>query len=104
MAGATLEGSQLGSAILMGADLRGADLSNTNIQGAVLSGADFSGANLQNADLRGVVGLTAAQICAAANARQAQLDDTLAAEVSARGGGNRQGPVTPIHSPQLASV
>ena len=89
MAGARLEGSQLGSAILMGADLRGADLSNTNIQGAVLSGADFSGANLQNADLRGVVGLTAAQICAAASARQAQLDDTLAAEVSARCGGNR---------------
>jgi len=89
MAGARLEGSQLGSAILMGADLRRADLSNSNIQGAVLSGADFTGANLQNADLRGVVGLSAAQICAAANARQTQLDDTLAADVTARCSANR---------------
>lgn len=83
MAGARLEGSQLGNAILMGADLRHTDLSNSSIQGAVLSGADFTGANLQNADLRGVVGLSAAQVCAAANARQAQLDDALATEVGA---------------------
>jgi uncharacterized protein YjbI with pentapeptide repeats len=89
MAGARLEESQLGSAILMGADLRRADLSSTNFQGAVLSDADFSGANLQNADLRGVVGLGAAQICAAANLRQAQLDDALATEVGARCGANR---------------
>jgi len=89
MAGARLQESQLGSAILMGADLRRTDLSNSNFQGAVLSGADFSGANLQNADLRGVVGLSAAQICAAANARQAQLDDALAADVGARCPANR---------------
>jgi uncharacterized protein YjbI with pentapeptide repeats len=89
MAGARLEGSQLGSAILMGADLRHADLSSSNFQGAVLSGADLSGANLQNADLRGVVGLGAAQLCAAANARQAELDDALAAAVSAQCGANR---------------
>jgi uncharacterized protein YjbI with pentapeptide repeats len=84
MAGARLEETQLGSAILMGADLRHADLSNSNIQSAVLSGADLNGANLQNADLRGVVGLTAGQICAAANARQAQFDDALATEVGGR--------------------
>ena len=89
MAGARLEESQLGSAILMGADLRRADLSNTNFQGALLSGADFSGANLQNADLRSGVGLIAAQICAAMNARQAQLDDALATEVGAQCGANR---------------
>ena len=89
MAGARLQGSQLGSAILMGADLRRADLSSSNFQGAVLSGADLSGANMQNADLRGVVGLGAAQLCAAANARQAELDDALAAEVSAQCGANR---------------
>lgn len=89
MAGARLEESQLGSAILMGADLRRTDLSNSSFQGAVLSGADLSGANLQNADLRGVVGLSAAQICAAANARQAQLDDGLATEVGARCAANR---------------
>jgi uncharacterized protein YjbI with pentapeptide repeats len=64
-------------------------LSNSNIQGAVLSGADLSGANLQNADLRGVVGLSAGQVCAAANARQAQLDDALATEVGARCSANR---------------
>jgi uncharacterized protein YjbI with pentapeptide repeats len=89
MAGARLEESQLGSAILMGADLQRADLSNTNFQGALLSGADLSGANLQNADLRGGVGLSAAQICAAANARQAQLDDALATQVGALCGANR---------------
>jgi uncharacterized protein YjbI with pentapeptide repeats len=89
MAGARLEGSQLGGAILMGADLRHSDLSNTNFQGAVLSGADLSGANLQNADLRGVVGLSAAQLCAAANPRQAQLDDALATEVTAQCGATR---------------
>ena len=89
MAGARLEEAQLGSAILMGADLRHADLSNSNIQGAVLSSADLSGANLQNADLRGVVGLSVGQICAAANARQAQLDDALATEVGARCSANR---------------
>src|SRR6266568_7722631 len=89
MAGARLEESQLGGAILMDADLRHADLNNSNFQGAVLSGTDFSGANLQNADLRGVVGLSASQICAAANARQAQLDDALAADVSAKCGAIR---------------
>jgi uncharacterized protein YjbI with pentapeptide repeats len=89
MGGARLEGSQLGSAILMGADLRHADLSNSNIQSAVLSGADLGGANLQNADLRGVVGLSAAQLCAATNARQAQLDDALATQVAAQCGAIR---------------
>ena len=89
MAGARLEGSQLGSAILMGADLRHADLSDSNIQGAVLSGADLSGANLQNADLRGVVGLSGGQLCAAASARQAQLDEALASAVGAQCGAIR---------------
>jgi len=89
MAGAKLEESQLNAAILMGADLRHTDLSNANLQGAVLSGADLAGANLQNADLRGVVGLSATQICAAANAHQAQLDDSLATDLSARCSANR---------------
>ena len=84
MAGARLADTQLGNAILMGADLRRTDLTNGNLQGAVLSGAVFEGANLQNADLRGVVGLGAAQICAAATLRQAQLDDALATEVNAQ--------------------
>ena len=84
MAGARLAETQLGNAILMGADLRRADLSNSNLQGAVMSDADFEGANLENANLRGVVGLGAGRICAAANLRQAQLDDALATEVGAQ--------------------
>jgi uncharacterized protein YjbI with pentapeptide repeats len=90
MAGAKLEETHLNNAILMGADLRHADLSNGNLQGAVLNGADLSGANLQGADLRGVSGLSAGQVCTAANARQAQLDDALATEVTARCSANRQ--------------
>jgi len=89
MAGARLQQSRFNAAILMGADLRRTDLSNSSFQGAVLSGADFSGANLQNADLRGGVGLSAAQICAAANAREAQMDDALAGAVGAQCEGNR---------------
>lgn len=89
MAGARLEQSQLPTAILMGADLRHADLSSSNLEGAVLSDADLAGANLQNADLRGVVGLKAAQICAAGNISLAQFDDALAAEVSSRCPANR---------------
>jgi uncharacterized protein YjbI with pentapeptide repeats len=84
MAGARFEGSQFVGAILMGADLRHADVSNGNFQGAVMSEADLSGANLQNADLRGVVGLTPAQLCAATNLRQAQLDDALATQIAAQ--------------------
>jgi uncharacterized protein YjbI with pentapeptide repeats len=84
MSGAGLAQAQLPSAILMGADLRHADLGNSNLQSAVLTEADLSGANLQGADLRGVVGLKAGQICAAANASLVQLDDALAAEVNSR--------------------
>ena len=73
----------------MAADLRHADVRGSNFQGAVLSDADLSGTNLQNADLRGVVGLTAAQLCAATNARQAQLDDALATAVAAQCAGSR---------------
>ena len=88
MAGVRMEGSQFVGAILMAADLRHADVSGSNFQGAVLSDADLSGANLQSADLRGVVGLTVAQLCAATNARQAQLDDALATELGAQCTGN----------------
>ena len=89
LGGVRLDRSRLGGAILMGADLRRADLSNSDVHGAVLSGANLDGANLQNTDLRGGVGLSAAQICSAANARQAQLDDALAAAVSAQCAGGR---------------
>jgi uncharacterized protein YjbI with pentapeptide repeats len=88
MAGARLQQGRFDGAILMGADLRRTDLSSSSFQGAVLSGADFSGASLQNADLRGGVGLVAAQICAAANAREAQMDEALAGEVGTRCAGS----------------
>jgi uncharacterized protein YjbI with pentapeptide repeats len=87
LAGAKLPQGKFNGAILMGADLRRTDLSNSSFQGAVLSGADFTGASLQSADLRGGVGLIASQICAAANVREAQMDDALAGEVGARCGG-----------------
>jgi uncharacterized protein YjbI with pentapeptide repeats len=89
LAGAKLPQGKFNGAILMGADLRRTDLSNSSFQGAVLSGADFTGASLQSADLRGGVGLIASQICAAANLREAQMDDALAGEVGARCGGVR---------------
>jgi uncharacterized protein YjbI with pentapeptide repeats len=72
MAGAKLENAELDSAFLTQADLRGADL-----RGAKLAGAALNGANLQGADLRGALGLSAMQVCSAANIGQIQLDETL---------------------------
>jgi uncharacterized protein YjbI with pentapeptide repeats len=76
MAGAQLEGAQLDEAFLTQADLRGADLRN-----AKLAAATLNGANLQGADLRGALGLSAMQICSAANTGQAQLDEALRRDV-----------------------
>jgi uncharacterized protein YjbI with pentapeptide repeats len=78
---AQLKQADLSLAILTDADLRKSDLSGSDLQGAILRGADISGANLQGADLRGAVGLTANQICSAANRAQAQLDDNLRRDV-----------------------
>ena len=78
---AQLKQADLSLAILTDADLRKSDLSGSDLQGAILRGADMSGANLQGADLRGAVGLTANQICSAANRAQAQLDDNLRRDV-----------------------
>ena len=78
---AQLKQADLSLAILTDADLRKSDLSGSDLQGAILRGADMSGANIQGADLRGAVGLTANQICSAANRAQAQLDDNLRRDV-----------------------
>jgi uncharacterized protein YjbI with pentapeptide repeats len=78
---AQLKQADLSLAILTDADLRKSDLSGSDLQGAILRGADMSGSNLQGADLRGAVGLTANQICSAANRAQAQLDDNLRRDV-----------------------
>jgi len=78
---AQLKQADLSLAILTEADLRKSDLSGSDLQGAILRGADIRGANLQGADLRGAVGLTANQICSAANRAQVQLDDNLHRDV-----------------------
>jgi uncharacterized protein YjbI with pentapeptide repeats len=77
LSSAHLRNADLSQAILTDADLRKSDLSGVLLQGAVLRGADLGGASLQGADLRGAVGLTAKQVCSAANLREAQMDENL---------------------------
>ena len=76
MAGAKLENTELDEALLTQADLRGADLRNAKVAGAA-----FNGANLQGADLRGALGLSAMQVCSAAERDQVQLDEALQHDV-----------------------
>ena len=72
LANARLKNADLSQAILTDADLRKSDLSGALLESAVLRGTNLSGANLQGADLRGAEGLTAAQVCSAANLRGTQ--------------------------------
>jgi uncharacterized protein YjbI with pentapeptide repeats len=81
LSGARLQGAKLENALLVEADLRGADLHAADLQRSVLRGADLSGANLEDADLRGAHGLSAGQICSAADRRNVQLDEELKHEV-----------------------
>jgi uncharacterized protein YjbI with pentapeptide repeats len=81
MGRARLQQADFTQAILTESDLRSADLSKASFQGAVVRDADFSGSNLQNADLRGSLGLTARQVCSAANIGEIQLDEPLKSEV-----------------------
>jgi len=81
--------AELPQAILTDADLRRADLSDANLQGAVMQGVDLNGANLQGANLHGAVGITATQICSAANFSQAQIDDSLRSSIDAMCGNYR---------------
>jgi uncharacterized protein YjbI with pentapeptide repeats len=81
--GARLNNADLSKAILTDATLRKSDLSGAILQGAVLRGTDLAGANLQDADLRGAEGLTATQVCSAANLRRTQMDDNLQQQVAA---------------------
>ncbi len=82
LSGARLNNADLSQAILTDASLRKSDLSGALLDGAVLRGTDLGGANLQGANLRGAEGLTAAQVCAAANPREAQMDENLRQEVA----------------------
>jgi uncharacterized protein YjbI with pentapeptide repeats len=82
LSGARLKNADLSKTILTDSSLRKSDLSGALLQGAVLRGTDLSGANLQGADLRGAEGLTATQICSAANLHEAQMDENLKQEVA----------------------
>jgi uncharacterized protein YjbI with pentapeptide repeats len=79
--GAQLKNADFSSGILTDAILRNSDLSGAVLNGAILRGTDLTGANLQDADLRGAEGLTANQVCEAANLRGAQLDDNLTMQI-----------------------
>jgi uncharacterized protein YjbI with pentapeptide repeats len=83
MGNARLNQADFSLAILTDADMRKSDLSGADFRGAILRGADFTGANLQDANLLGAVGVTAAQICSAANLTGIQLDDAQQAEAQA---------------------
>ena len=82
LSGARLKNADLSRVILTDANLRKSDLSGAILQGAVLRGTDLGGANLQGADLRGAEGMTAAQICSAANLRETQMDASLQQDVT----------------------
>ena len=86
---ARLNQADFSLAILTDADLRKSDLSGADLRGAILRGADLTGANLQDANLRGAVGVTASQICSAANLARIQLDDNLQSEVNGLCGSRR---------------
>jgi uncharacterized protein YjbI with pentapeptide repeats len=89
LSNARLKNADFSKAILTDADMRKSDLSGALLQGAVLRGADLSGANLQGADLRGAEGLTATQVCSAANLRGTQMDENLQQEVASLCGNMR---------------
>jgi uncharacterized protein YjbI with pentapeptide repeats len=89
LANAHLNRADLSLAILTDADLKHSDLSGSDFRGAILRGADLTGANLQDANLTGAVGVSASQICSAANSGKAQMDDNLQMEVQALCGNSR---------------
>lgn len=89
LSNARLKNADLSKAILTDADMRKSDLSGALLQGAVLRGTDLGGANLQGADLRGAEGLTAKQVCTAANLRGTQMDENLLQDVASLCGNMR---------------
>ena len=82
LAGAQLNGADLFNALLIEANLRGAFLVGADLAGAALMGADLAGtvlieANLNGTDLSEAKNLTAGQVEAAENWREAHLPDNL---------------------------
>ena len=84
--GADLGGAQLGSAILIDADLQGANLGGAQLTGTVLNGANLTGTSLEGADLRGTLGLNADQVCSARSRRGVMLDPDMETQVEAQCG------------------
>ena len=87
LSGANLRKAQLATAIFIDADLQNADLSGAQLNGTVLNGANLQGAILDGADLRGVLQLTAAQVCSTKSRNGAFFDETLRSLVDAQCGG-----------------
>ncbi|HXM97147.1 MAG TPA: pentapeptide repeat-containing protein [Candidatus Dormibacteraeota bacterium] len=81
LAGADLTGARLKGTILLDTDLSHTDLRGASLEGAILRGAHMNGANLDGVDLRAAVGLTAGQVCSAANGKHAVLDPLFRLEV-----------------------
>jgi uncharacterized protein YjbI with pentapeptide repeats len=86
---ANLTGAQLKGTILLDADLKKTDLRGAFLAGAILRGAELERANLDGADLRGALGLTAEQVCSAANWRGALMDPQVRQEAESRCGATR---------------
>jgi uncharacterized protein YjbI with pentapeptide repeats len=89
LANARLKNANLSQAILTDADMRKSDLSGALLESAVLQGTNLSGANLQGADIRGAEGLTATQVCSAANLRGTLMDINLQLDVASLCGNMR---------------
>jgi uncharacterized protein YjbI with pentapeptide repeats len=83
LSGADLTGAQLKGTILLDTDLSQADLRGASLEGTILRGTHMDGTNLEGVDLRSAVGLTAAQVCSAANGKKAILDPVFRLEVEA---------------------
>jgi uncharacterized protein YjbI with pentapeptide repeats len=93
--GANLRKAQLATAIFIDADLQNADLSGAQLNGTVLNGANLQDAILEGADLRGVLQLTAAQVCSTKSHNGAFFDETLRSQVDSQCGGAPQPKVAP---------
>jgi len=84
-----LEQTDLSSAKLEEANLTGAQLKGTILLDADLKKTDLRGAFLTGAILRGALGLTAEQVCSAANWRGALMDPQFRQEAESRCGATR---------------
>ena len=73
--------SDLGPAVLLGADLLDANFSGAKLMGVNFQGADLRGGNFQDADLTGAIGLTLTQLGTVSTLYNATLDPALLDQV-----------------------